>query len=117
MAEKKRLTDEEFDKLKEAGTAHLETIREWSKAKSEEEQIIYVQGYNGNLVACALSGGRFDIMSLTYDLLEEIAEKAETDLPKLCMSFMAIYAERIRRASKDKDDTDDKAEDPMLDRS
>lgn len=115
MAEKKRLTDEEFNKLKEARTAHLETIREWSKAKSEEEQIIYVQGYNGNLVACALSGGRLDIMSLTYDLLENVAEKAETDIPKLCMSFMAIYAEKCKRASKDK--TEDKTEASTSDRS
>lgn len=112
---KKNLTEEEFNELKEAGTAHLETIREWNKTKKENEQVIYVQGYNGNLVACALSGGRFDIMSLTYDLMEEIAKQAETDIPKLCMSFMAIYAEKMRRAAKDKDDTENRAEDPTSD--
>ena len=114
---KKHLTEEEFNEIKAAGTAHLETIREWSKTKKEEEQVIYAAGYDGNLVACALSGDTLNILSLTYDLMEEIAKKAGTDVLKLCMSFMAIYAEKCKRASKDKDDTEDKAEEPTSDRS
>lgn len=111
---KKHLTEEEFNKMKAAGEARLETLREWGNEKREDEQIIYASGFNGNIMSCAISGDGLNILSLTYDLVEKIAKRAGTDVIKLCMSFMAIYAEKCKRASED-EETDTPETDPTSD--
>ena len=109
--EKKKITEEEFNEMKKVGEAHLETLKEWGKAKREDEQIIYAQGLSGNMVTCAISGNKISTLSLMYDLLEEVARESEIDFIPMIMGFLQIYHTKSGDKSEKKSDKNDK--DPL----
>ena len=94
-----------FEKLKSKAENYMKNLKEWGKEREDKEQIIFAQGYRGDLMCTAISGSQIEILSLMYDLLEEVAKKSDIDFIPMIMGFLQIYHSKSEKKSKETPET------------
>ena len=97
------MAEKTVEQFKQESSNHLETLKEWGKTRGKNEQIIYEEGYNGNMVVSAISGDRVKVLSLLYDVLEQVSEQADVDFIPMIMGFLQIYHVKAEKAKTEKE--------------